>query len=394
MAIKRMLVALWLRQTSCDDPNEKGTRMSELQEALEEAERCRQVYVSSHQFPAVEWGDPQLIFVAPEYLFSQPVGGEKRTLPNSRLVPLRTGGTQRHLSEDEANAIFRELQGLSRKYHHLLIVPGTIAWRKELGRYRNFDRSRYTPWPHEVLEQAYHKLHPEMVDAGTGQFTGNVATDTVSDLAKPLAGHTRVDWKDKVQAVQRAEQDLIPDFGLCLNTAPVLHDGKTVLIYHKHGDFYELEPSYDVNQRVHEIAFPGRKDGTFQLDGVDYGIEICFDHSIAALESAQLEKPHGTPLPQVHIITSASVALDWGPNVVRAQGYVVGAAAAGEQIGGADASGVWQVDGAGNRVPVPEARYAPPARAAVAGPAPPQRRVAQPEAAGSPFKLYAIRLEV
>jgi hypothetical protein len=115
-----MLVGLWSRNTP--DVHHGGlstlVRASILEDALD-----RMTQVTEQQ--SVPRGQKiRGIFVAPEYYFSNTYSGT-----------VAMGGMQeRSLSEQDKEAVVASIEGISARHPGILIVPGTVAWKKSFAR--------------------------------------------------------------------------------------------------------------------------------------------------------------------------------------------------------------------------------------------------------------------
>lgn len=344
-----MLVALWLRDTYVNRQGESTPdRLAGLRTALDKADEWRRSYR-----PARRWAKPQVLFVAPEYLFAQPAGfsqnGRDRRLsytPDPGPDPVRT--QQRHLDEEAAKRLILELRTTSARYPDMLIVPGTIAWEKKFT-----DLVARDPGiANKLLKRIvglHHRLQPKL------PMTRPMA-DPVDSSAAPLR-HAGSSYQQKIDAlravnelaVKAAHQPLQPDeqqhldaARLCKNTALVLRKGKTEFVYSKQGDFHEVLSSQDAS-RAFEIAIPGQKDGFFDVGGVHYGIEICFDHALGALRHPAGGSSGDRP-PQIQIITSAAVEVDVLHPAVAPNGYVLNASCDQNPSYEDNLSGLWVND--------------------------------------------------
>lgn len=316
---KTMLVALWLRNTYFKQGQTNENRMTRLKAAVEKvAEVRRQIHTDT------PWATPEVVFIAPEYLFAEPT--RERWDPADPAARLRADprtpqalGRERHVGEAEKKRIKRDLIDLSTRHPEMLIVPGTIAWSVRV------------------------KDHPSLLPAAA-QRLGRSAPDDMVGVVGPTGAHaTAADSLARLKSftglAQRAggaagpplsvaERDRLEKARLCLNTCFVLHGGKIVHVYGKEGDFYEvLEQS--MPSVAYQVAVPGDKPGVFQVGAHWYGIEICLDHALGKLVQA----PQGDELPLLHLITSATVKVDTSNCEVAAGGYVVNASAEPEHAG-------------------------------------------------------------
>uniref|UniRef100_A0A372IUG7 CN hydrolase domain-containing protein n=1 Tax=Paracidobacterium acidisoli TaxID=2303751 RepID=A0A372IUG7_9BACT len=180
---------------------------------------------------------PLFIFVAPEYYF-------KRTL------------TQRCLTKDERDRTRDAMSILAQSLPNLLLIPGTVAWRKPLDKKAHAKAS-------ERLERRL---------ALDGAYTG------ARTLPKPSSGG--MFGKSKVKA------------DAAYNTA-YLYMGTRIMKYHKMEDAGEL-----AEEDEGAIFVPGDGNNVFTVASLRVGIEICADHQAHHLR----EKV------DIHIVSSASVA--------------------------------------------------------------------------------------
>jgi hypothetical protein len=178
---------------------------------------------------------PLFIFVAPEYYF-------KRTL------------TQRCLTKDERDQTRAAMSALAQSMPNLLLIPGTIMWRKPL------DKKAY--------EKATQRMKTRVAIGG---YTG--ATE-LPKPASPLIG------KSKVKG------------DAAYNTA-YLYMGDRVMKYHKMEFAGELAA-----EDTGAVFVPGDGNNVFTVSGLKIGVEICADHA-----SHHLKQPV-----DIHIVTSATVS--------------------------------------------------------------------------------------
>jgi hypothetical protein len=365
---KTMLVALWVRDTYFKQGRDTENRLVRLKAALEKTAEIRKG-VRTRQ----DWAKPEVIFVAPEYLFSRPT--EENWLDPANLWkasptdPLNQG-RNRHLDESDKDKIKRALVALSAKHPGFLIVPGTVAWSISV------------------------KDHPGLLAAAqtrvNNQPPGYVAGATPGQKRNRLVFFNMLTDKNKNwigPSLTPHDKERLEKARLCLNTSFVLYDGKVVFVYSKQADFYEVLAPCMPNI-AYQVAIPGDKCGVFEIDGNWYGIEICFDHYNGVLKS---QVPVGnTPL--IHLITSAAVDVNVDNCDVIQGGYVVHAAS------DASRTGIWYRD-PGSLVPqrVESPRWlgirlqrpgGPPPN--WLGPWPPESYKEYPDIAGSPLWVYRI----
>jgi hypothetical protein len=174
----------------------------------------------------------QAVFLAPEYFFS-----------NQRHMQ------HRFFSHDVKRTIISRLHALARKYEHLLIIPGTVLWTKDL-----FDTTGIR-WGTNQPIKALNTQRQKKAVARITTASGTYGTET------NVAGwsHTR--------DIQTADRKLAQNVAyICL--------GDKILKYHKVGNYEEVKGEVD------DLLFvPGSIVGRFNVGGVKYGIEVCMDHA-------------------------------------------------------------------------------------------------------------------
>ena len=178
---------------------------------------------------------PLFIFVAPEYYF-------KRTL------------TQRCLTKDERDETRAAMSALAQTKPNLLLIPGTIMWRKPL------DKKAYD----KATQRMQQRL--QMTPAYTGPTN-------LPKPSSPLIG------KSKVKG------------DAAYNTA-YLYMGDRIMKYHKMENVGELAAD-----DTGAVFVPGDGNNVFTVSGLKIGVEICGDHEAHHLKQSV----------DIHIVTSASV---------------------------------------------------------------------------------------
>jgi len=189
-------------------------------------------------------GNPDLIFVAPEYLFAR--SGYKHLLSGGMLI----------------SDIRSRIESISRQFPHVLLFPGTIAYRESMA---------------NQSVRARVRLFEDM------EFWKK-------------AGRSWVDEENRDKIGQIAMRGT--DHELAQNKAFAYLNGQKLLEYTKRGDFHEVTRSDD-NGKVTYAG--GSKSGTFHAFGKLFGIEVCLDHNMG------YAKFSGGADYDVHVITSAAV---------------------------------------------------------------------------------------
>jgi predicted amidohydrolase len=199
-------------------------------------ERIVSEFYSDAESLAEGSGSPPLfIFVAPEYYF-------KRTL------------TQRFLTKEERDTVRNAMSGLAQSKRNLLLVPGTVTWRRPL------DRDAYKKAKERLQGRIKMGHYPEK-------------GIRVKDVPAPslLRGTPKGD--------------------AAYNTA-YLYLGTEIRKYHKMEDAAEL-----LDEDDDAVFIPGDGKNVFKFAGLDIGVEICVDHA----------SHHLKDWVDIHIVTSATV---------------------------------------------------------------------------------------
>jgi hypothetical protein len=366
---KTMLVALWMRDTWLKQGRGKTNRMARLSAAVEKTAAIRKGIQTTQ-----EWAKPDVVFIAPEYLFGRPTRTDWRDPDHHDQLKSpnpRDPNRGRHLDEDDKDEIRGKLIALSAKHPSFLLVPGTIAWSVRV------------------------KDHPALWQIALRRL-GNQPAPWVADTANKAARLMVLQDLEARRAGQhnpplaKAEKKILDNVRLCLNTAFVLYDGDVQFVYSKQADFYEVLTPTRANM-ANEIAVPGDKCGVFQIEGKWFGIEICYDHHKGVLHQVPLQTP-----PFMHLITSASVDVEVANCSVAAGGYLANAAADAENE---NRTGLWYKDPVSGQLDRVESPAWPGIRLARAGqrpivgprrPGDPASYHLVPDAAGSPLWVYRV----
>lgn len=159
------------------------------------------------------------VFAAPEYLFAQ-------------------GADSHFISQADKDRLLSKLKELTKRYPDLVLFPGTIAWKKAARRSNALART-FLP------DRA--KIAKKRIDAFS----------TYQDS-----------HKKRFEAKRAADED----FWLAENTCFVLHNGKTLLKYHKRNDGGEVNRGMDGDD---VFWVPGPRDSIFSHEGLEFGLQIC-----------------------------------------------------------------------------------------------------------------------
>ena len=339
---KTILVALWGRsQTSTHGSRDSGTRTALFKQALTQDRR---------QTDRLKIGKKQTIrtiLVTPEYYFGNASGGTwQGSSDEGEWV-------ERSLPQEEKNLIVKKLEQLSKSYPRILAVPGTIAWKKPFARSpaeqfhkprkkarhgeqrkrgrrktksrRQKARRALEDYPTEFEGLTPPKLNPHVIRAlNRGIQEGNIEHGEHEVAFKIVPWAAERNFPSQAVATVTPVEDKLEELDearfLMRNTAYVLLGGKVRFKYNKRGDFHEAIGANDT------VFIPGMKIGTQRIGGIDFGFEICLDHSSGYLKQdlERIQESGSTPkLPQIHIVTSAGVDTERDHQQVRPGGYFV-----------------------------------------------------------------------
>jgi hypothetical protein len=305
MATKNLVVYIWSLDTTLQTDS-LDARKANLKTALETA---------YGDLPSRSDGiSPRGLFIAPEYLFAKDAPSGVHGI-----------GSQRQLEEVDKDALVEYMKNLSDTMKGLLIVGGTVAWRKP------FDRPEGR------------RQHSKGALIGTDKLTrtekARTAIDAYANLvfqntSDPHTEDLSADWqqsggglktaqtsKDKIDEIWAASVfDGGPAGYVGRNTAYVLLDGNVLLKYNKRGDFHEVLVGDGT------VFVPGIFDGRFEVTTaeqpprtIQFGLEICLDHAVGVLRRTVVPKGRV----DVQLITSAAVAVEPKHVAVKNQGYLV-----------------------------------------------------------------------
>jgi hypothetical protein len=216
----------------------KAVKQIERLEAMV-ADAWKTITEQRHAHPSLYY---QAVFLAPEYFFS-----------NQRHMQ------HRFFSHEVKRLITFRLHALAKQYPHLLIVPGTVLWTKELYD-TNLQKMPGSDQWQQVKVDNDNRRQKALARIGAAGTTFRTA------ISKPGWSHTKdVETSDRKLAQNVAY--------ICL--------GDKILKYHKVGNFQEVMGEVD------DLVFvPGSIVGRFQVGGVKYGIEVCMDHALGAFHSS------------------------------------------------------------------------------------------------------------
>lgn len=241
----------------------------------------------------------QGVFLAPEYFFTEP-GNQRAPLP-----------------EDQRLEIEEKLLGLSRKFPRILLVPGTVFYRKELVRgidssVLKFDsvtgqrtllkttnpdrRARFVQKTQHFINTVPAQRDPTDRDLSAWAGSGYNASGHMVPSLNEIAGHLGDPNKQP---------------GVAKNSAYILLGGRRIAKYDKQSDWGEA-----LGGAPDQLAFiPGTFQQCPQLNGYRFGMEICYDHFIGMLARRNV-----TPL-HLHFLVSDWVYANTGNMAMSPGGY-------------------------------------------------------------------------
>lgn len=239
------------------------------------------------------WG----LFAMPEYFIAKPAQAAMHNI-----------GEARHVEESEKELYLVLMKFHSRRHPGLIILPGTIAWRKPLQ--RPVDRMHHRKGPNAGQPKA------ETRTAKALRSVGNVATWQGKNILDTMNGGPASPSNPTVLTKLAGLATNSFQY-MARNTAYILYDGEIRLKYNKQGDFHEV---LDNSGTVH---IPGSSEGYFTVPSqtlrrdLTFGLEICLDHCFGsfARDAQRLGQV------DVQILCSAQTRFNINHAAVRQGGY-------------------------------------------------------------------------
>jgi len=294
MAKYQLTIAVWHSDTTSNQNLTSNIRLWKLKEALSDFARAGLAKPKSG-ITATPGDTPRAIFVAPEYVFAKPTGERWKTG--------HTYDDQRALEQADKEKIVWELVAMSKAYPDVLILPGSITWRKpvvrDLGHMKTSELTALKSYRNDqtVGKDKTSVRVDKAVDALESHGT---KLDTIYPLyggrairMNPISGHPSQNVVEKLDGLSLGQFDYIQQ-----NTLYGFWNGMIVLKYAKEGDFHEVLNG----QRT--VSVPGVYKGPFQIGNISLGCEICLDH---ALEMRPKINNPGTKRPLLNVLISAKV---------------------------------------------------------------------------------------
>src|SRR5581483_8806196 len=169
--MKRMIAGLWSRKNYDKAGSSKDARIKALKD-------CVQKLALQVKQEKIEDSEIQGILVAPEYFFTKPDPG---TWDGAQFLT-------RAISQAEKDQAVAEFESVSKAFPTLLLVPGTIAWKKPLVRSASEIRKK---------------------DKLTGQRTGPLKTTSRMDKALASLQHEQTTKGEIMGGARIAAPDLL-----------------------------------------------------------------------------------------------------------------------------------------------------------------------------------------
>jgi hypothetical protein len=197
------------------------------------------------------------IFVAPEYMFANPI--------TNHNLGSHQRGDDRHLAQGTKVDIENWMKQLSKRFPNMLMIPGSVAWKKPRERdtstYLQYKKELGSPLSEDQLKAKFNQKKASRIEKAVEPVSNNVVVDEFL--------RTKDQRKDVLNK---------PDVELARNTCYVYLNGVRVAKYHKNTDYHEVLLAPEKT-----VYVPGTSIPTFEVDGIWFGLEICLDHACGSL---------------------------------------------------------------------------------------------------------------
>jgi len=274
------------------------------------------------------------------------------TAPENYFARSNQIGQVRQFEEKEKNQILLRIKQLSDIYKKILIIPGTISWKKPAlpeGITLGEGSSSFAPVLYATALDPQRIQQLEQEKRQRGERTDSMYS-VESEILRAYEfiekyGHnagTSRDWKGAINTkvvklqnlkpgVRKVLASQIPDelknTELAYNSAFIYLNGQQLARYDKSSDFQENTTKdkniYHVTGGFDPIiSIPINNSSSFNL-----GIEICLDHACGVLSQYHRTQSGNFTLldqtPDIHLILSASVENKVGNICVKNGGYFI-----------------------------------------------------------------------
>ena len=255
------VLSLWTCPHSLTWPKSIDARLKELDTALAKVRTQIGALAGQYAFDQAFQG----IFLAPEYYFTE---------QNANRVPL---------AEMDYRTLERQLYSLSEKYPDILLVPGTIHYRKDLMRPKDAAAAfkvdpktgkRTVPKTSEGDRRVRFGFELLKAAKNTNELLGNELILKGDD--RPADSHLVPSHLDLAVALRDKSKNPV----IVRNAAFMFLNGRRVAKYDKQVDFVEANS----NAPDDFMFIPGTKNQCPEVFGQKFGVEICYDHANGVLK--------------------------------------------------------------------------------------------------------------
>lgn len=284
------------------------------------------------------------IFLAPEYFLAHQYADY---IDTTLISPQRI---ERTISIGDRDRCVQQIRTLSAAHPNVLIIPGSIAWKKTFTRQAGEDMARD---PRTQERTAVPKVAPgDRRTRAVGHLNHFINLDAkyariksdsewIKDRTRPgidkarYKGRWHVPSNEAKRDMASGNTDIVLRDGkggtvtktlpavveyYMRNTAYVYFNNEIIYKYHKRGDFFEAINTYE------QVFIPSRKEPITDISvtatkQMKFGFEICLDHNIEMLKT--FIRKDGLGEPDFHIICSAAVKNNTANMCMRDGGFLL-----------------------------------------------------------------------
>jgi hypothetical protein len=241
------------------------------------------------------------IFVAPEFLFTQPEQGHVGTSA---------------LDTDSRDWILNSLKSMSGRCHGMLLVPGTIVYKKAVTQRTAEHAADRLTHARDWAKPGKHKLSTPSPKPYATYETRKRDTEGYKEYYSEQLARTK--QLARGETLDPAEQNMVvtnpkAQSFFIRNKTYVFFDGEVKLRYGKKTNMDDFH-----DDKVKGIFIPGKNEGVVTLANRKVGFEICLDHSLGLLK----DHLNTTDL-DLHIIASAEVPNETTNFCAKPGGFVI-----------------------------------------------------------------------
>lgn len=265
--------------------------------------------VSREKFPKAQ--TVRGIFLAPEYFLAH---------KKKKSGDATQWDAERTISAVQRDSCVQRICKLSKNYPNILIIPGSIAWKK------TFERD------------ARDKKTTDRRLRGIGHIEHYINLDNNYHIGGTTARKLDIDGTITYRPSMAAKKEIVRGNSFTenvkgkifhtekmikyymRNTAYVFHNGNIIYKYHKLGDFFESINTSDT------VFIPSQRSPIVSIQvtasqKMTFGFEICLDHNLGTLNA--ISKDTGAAPLDFHTICSASVENEINNMCMRDGGYML-----------------------------------------------------------------------